>query len=173
MSADRHPERPLREWPLDQLAEQAALHPMQPGVLAALLEEVRHRRGFRAKALEGRLRHMLAACAAASPPAERETQRLRSTLAAAAQEIAALRARVAALEAAQAAPEVAFALADAHRRVHLTPDAPAWLVGEVRRAFRRRYHPDAVADRQRRPRAEEVFKRAEACFAEIERLRDS
>jgi hypothetical protein len=55
--------------------------------------------------------------------------------------------------------------------VHLTPDAPAWLVFEVRRAFRRRYHPHGQADPGRRRRSEEVFKRIEAIFAEIERLR--
>lgn len=171
MSADRHPERPLREWPLEQLAEQATLHPLRSAVLTTLLEEVSHRRGRRAKALEAQLRGMLAACAAMPPPAEGEIRRLRSTLAAAAQEITALRARLAARDAAGSPLEPSEEAEDLHRRVHLTPDAPAWLVAEVRRAFRRRYHPDAVADGQRRPRAEEIFKRAEACFAAIERLR--
>lgn len=168
MTADRHPERPLREWPLDQLAEQAALHPMRAGVLASLLDEVQHRRGSRAKALEARLRRMLAACAAGPRPPDGEARRLRQTLAAAAQEIAMLRARIAAQDMENPPP----GLAEAYRRVHLMPDAPAWLVAEVRRAFRRRYHPDTVADRARRPRAEEVFKRAEVCFETIERLRE-
>ncbi|MBW6396454.1 hypothetical protein KPL78_01285 [Roseomonas sp. HJA6] len=171
MNGDRHPERPLREWPLEQLAEQATLHPLQTAVLTTLLEEASHRRGRRAKALEERLRGMLAACAAMPPPAEGEIRRLRGTLAAAAQEITALRARIAALDAARTPLDPSGEAGDLHRRVHLAPDAPAWLVAEVRRAFRRRYHPDAVADRQRRPRAEEIFKRAEACFDAIERLR--
>ena len=82
----------------------------------------------------------------------------------------ALRARIVALERAAPAPGPAAA-ADPYRRVHLTADAPAWLVAEVRRAFRRRHHPDTAADQQNRRRSEEVFKRAEADFAAIARLR--
>lgn len=164
-----HAERPLREWPLEQLAEQAALHAADAEALTALAMEARHRRGARAKALEARLARMIAACAAAPPTAGGEVERLRTTLAAAAREIVALRARLVALEGAQAgqAPDPA----DPFRRVHLTPDAPAWLVTEVRRAYRRRYHPDAAANQQNRHRSEEVFKRVEAVFAAIERLR--
>lgn len=158
-------ERPLREWPLEQLAEQAALHATDAEALAALALEARHRRGPRAKALEARLAVMIAMCTASPPPAPDQLLRLRRMLAAAAQEIATLRARLAVLEAApgEAGP---------HRRIHLTPDAPAWLVAAVRRAYRRRYHPDAAADQQHRRRSEEVFKRAEAVFEAIERLRE-
>lgn len=164
MTAAPPPERPLREWPLEQLAEQAALHAADAAALAALQLEARHRRGARAKALEARLGRMIAACTPGIGPAPDAVPRLRGALAAAAAEIVRLRARLAALEGAAACP---------YRRVHLAADAPSWLVAEVRRAFRRRYHPDTEADQQRRRRAEEVFKRAEADFAEIERRRGS
>lgn len=157
-------ERPLREWPMEQLVEQAALHAADAAALGALALEVRHRRGLKAKALEVRLAAMIATCAAVAPPVLDPVPRLRSMLAAAAQEITALRARLAVLEAAAGEP-------GPHRRIHLTPDAPAWLVTAVRRAYRRRYHPDTAADQQHRRRAEEVFKRAEAVFEAIERLR--
>lgn len=158
-------ERPLREWPLEQLGEQASLHATDPTALEALANEARHRRGARAKALEARLARMIASCPAAPVPAPEADQqaRLRAMLGAAAREIATLRARLAAIEpAVEPGP---------HRRVHLTPDAPAWLIAEVRRAYRRRYHPDTAADQQHRRRSEEVFKRAEAVFAEIEQAR--
>ena len=172
MKPTLHAERPLREWPLEQLAEQAALHAADAEALAALALEARHRRGARAKALEARLTRMIAACAAAPPPGQGgEVERLRATLAAAAREIVALRARLVALEGMLGQQDAAPDPADQFRRVHLTPDAPAWLVAEVRRAYRRRYHPDAAANQQNRHRSEEVFKRAEAVFAAIERLR--
>ena len=156
-------ERPLREWPLEQLAEQAALHATDAEALAALALEARHRRGPRVKALETRLAAMIASCAASPPPASDQVLRLRGMLAAAAREITTLRARLAVLE---AAPDET----GPHRRIHLTPDAPAWLVAAVRRAYRRRYHPDTAASPQHRRRSEEVFKRAEAVFEAIERL---
>lgn len=170
MTAAQHPERPLREWPLEQLAEQATLHATDAEALSALALEARHRRGARAKALEARLARMIAECAGTVGPQQDQVARLRMTLAAAAREIAALRARLALLEQMQGAPLAPDAIS-ASRRVHLYPDAPAWLVAEVRRAYRRRYHPDAAADQLHRRRAEEVFKRAEADFEEIERLR--
>lgn len=170
MSAAQQPERPLREWPLEQLAEQATLHATDAEALSALALEARHRRGARAKALEARLARMIADCAAAPGPAQDQAARLRAMLAAAAQEITALRARLAALEQPAGSPPESAA-SSAFRRVHLNPDAPAWLVAEVRRAFRRRYHPDTAADQQHRRRSEEVFKRAEADFEEIDRLR--
>jgi hypothetical protein len=166
----QQPERPLREWPLEQLAEQAALHATDAQALSALVLEARHRRGARAKTLEARLKGMIAACGSAAVPQQGQAARLRMTLAAAAREIAALRARVALLEQARGSPPEPDA-ASAFRRVHLHPDAPAWLVAEVRRAFRRRYHPDTAADQQHRRRSEEVFKRAEVDFDAIERLR--
>jgi hypothetical protein len=156
------PERPFREWPLEQLAEQAMLHPADAGLLGALAAEAGCRPGARAKAVAARIGGLIVEISARSRRAEEA--RLRGTLAAAAEEIARLRQRLAARDAAGTDP-------GPYRRVHLTPDAPAWLVAEVRRAFRRRYHPDGQADPGRRRRSEEVFKRIEAVFAEIERLR--
>lgn len=166
-------DRPFREWPLEQLAEQARLHPSDRLVLAGLAAEAARRPGARAKALAARLTDMLDAAPYA--PRNAGPAELREMLAAAAEEIARLRACLA--QVATAAPGSVRPRGEAvgepgpHRRVYLTPNAPAWLVAEVRRAFRRRYHPDGHADPARRRRAEEVFKRAEAVFAEIERLR--
>lgn len=153
-------DRPFREWPLEQLVEQALLHPTDRAVLAGLAAEAGRRPGPRAKAAQARITGMLAGTP--PPPLAADTAALRGLLAAAALEIARLRARLAGGGSEAPGP---------HRRVHLTPDAPAWLVAEVRRAFRRRYHPDRQADAGRRRRSEEVFKRAEAVFEEIERLR--
>ena len=170
MTAAQQPERPLREWPLEQLAEQATLHAADAEALSALATETQHRRGARAKALEARLARMIANCAGATPPPQDHATRLRMMLAAAAREIGVLRARVAALEQMRGAlPEEEAS--GPFRRVHLTADAPAWLLAEVRRVYRRRYHPDTAADQQHRRRSEEVFKRIEADFEEIERLR--
>jgi hypothetical protein len=159
-------DRPFREWPLEQIAEQALLHPTDHAVLVRLAEEAGRRPGARAKAVQARVARMVEAAAAA--PRSAGGAELRAMLAAAAREIAALRAR---LEAAPAAGGAALGEPGPHRRVYLTANAPAWLVAEVRRAFRRRYHPDGHDEPARRRRAEEVFKRAEAVFAEIERMR--
>lgn len=157
-------ERPFREWPLEQLAEQALLHRADRRVLAGLAAEVVRRPGARAKALLARIGAM---AAGEDAPPRVGAAELREMLAAAAREISRLRGRLAA---AGDTPAVrAQGEPGPHRRVYLTPNAPAWLVAEVRRAFRRRYHPDMHADPVRRRRAEEVFKRAEAVFAEIER----
>lgn len=161
-------ERPFREWPLEQIAEQALLHPGDRAVLAGLAEEAGRRPGARAKALEARILRMREAAEGA--PRSAGKAELRDMLAAAAREIAMLRARLDALAAARA-DHAPAAEPGPHRRVYLTPDAPTWLVAEVRRAFRRRYHPDGQAEPGRRQRAEEVFKRAEAVFSEIERMR--
>ncbi len=169
VTTDLPADRPLREWPLEQLAEQATLHASDASALAALMQEVRHRRGAPAKALEARIARMIAdGTAAAAAPVD-PTVRLRATLAAAGREIAVLRARLAALDPAGVASDRDAA----YRRLYLTPDAPAWLLTEIRRAYRRRYHPDTAADQQQRRRSEEVFKRAEADFAAIEKLRGS
>ena len=159
------PDRPFREWPLEQLAEQAMLHPHDRQVLGGLAEEAARRPGARAKALCARITRMIDGAPYAARSANEAG--LREMLAAAAGEIARLRARLAALEAASR-PGDAVGEAGPHRRVYLTPNAPAWLVAEVRRAFRRRYHPDGHDEPGRRRRAEEVFKRAEEVFAEIE-----
>jgi hypothetical protein len=160
-------DRLFREWPLEQLAEQAILHASNQAVLAGLAAEVAHRPGTRARALHARLQRLHEeACTA---PRGKAVTELRELLAAAASEIARLRHAVAVAEArlatAQDGPPGELG---PHRRVYLTPDAPAWLVAEVRRAFRRRYHPDSHGNANRRGRAEEVFKRAEAVFSEIE-----
>jgi hypothetical protein len=158
-------ERPFREWPIEQLAEQALLHAREHAVLKGLAEEAGRRPGARAKALHARILRMIDREPGPAPgagPAE-----LREMLAAAAEEISRLRGLLSAAEAGGAGGQ-AVGEPGPHRRVYLTPNAPAWLVAEVRRAFRRRYHPDGHADPSRRRRAEEVFKRAEAVFAEIE-----
>lgn len=161
-------ERPFREWPLEQIAEQALLHPGDRVILAGLADEAARRPGARAKALEARILRMLDA--AEGPPRGAGHAELRDMLAAAAREIAMLRARLDAAAGARADHATAGEPGP-HRRVYLTPNAPSWLVAEVRRAFRRRYHPDGHDEPGRRQRAEEVFKRAEAVFAEIERTR--
>jgi len=171
--AEIETERPFREWPLEQLLEQAELHAADRPVLARLAAEAARRPGARAKVVAARIQAMLDAAPYA--PRHASAAELRALLAAAAAEIARLRACLARAEAGRAAPRrrpgEAVGEPGPHRRVYLTPNAPAWLVAEVRRAFRRRYHPDAYADPARRRRAEEVFKRAEAVFAEIERMR--
>lgn len=161
-------DRPFREWPIEQLAEQALLHPRDRAVLEELAAEAGRRPGARAKALHARILRMVEGSHRPAPgagPAE-----LREMLAAAAEEIARLRDRLDAVRAGAAGGQ-AVGEPGPHRRVYLTPNAPAWLVAEVRRAFRRRYHPDGHADPSRRRRAEEVFKRAEAVFDEIEKAR--
>lgn len=172
-------ERPFREWPIEQLAEQALLHAADRRVLEALAKEAALRPGVRAKALHARIARMVDGMAV--PPRGASVSELRDMLATAAREIDRLRARLKDAEQAQGDPRRPAsepghgdAVGDPgpHRRVYLTPNAPAWLVAEVRRAFRRRYHPDAHDDAGRRRRAEEVFKRAEAVFEEIERLRE-
>lgn len=171
-------ERPFREWPIEQLAEQALLHAGDRRVLEGLAKEAALRPGVRAKALHARIARMVDGIAV--PPRGASVSELRDMLATAAREIDRLRARLKEADHAQAdqrQPAAASSQGDAvgdpgpHRRVYLTPNAPAWLVAEVRRAFRRRYHPDAQTEPGRRGRAEEVFKRAEAVFEEIERLR--
>jgi hypothetical protein len=160
-------DRPFREWPLEQLAEQAILHASNQAVLAGLAVEVAHRPGTRARALHARLLRLQEEAVAA--PRGQAVAELRELLAGAAAEIARLRGALAVAEARLAeAQDGAPGELGPHRRVYLTPDAPAWLVTEVRRAFRRRYHPDSQGNANRRGRAEEVFKRAEAVFAEIE-----
>jgi hypothetical protein len=172
-------ERPFREWPIEQLAEQALLHAGDRRVLEGLAREVALRPGVRAKALHARIARMVDGIAV--PPRGAGVAELREMLATAAREIDRLRARLKDAEQALADPRRASGTSAAgeaigeagpHRRVYLTPNAPAWLVAEVRRAFRRRYHPDVQVEPARRSRAEEVFKRAEAVFEEIERLHD-
>ena len=49
-----------------------------------------------------------------------------------------------------------------YARLGLTPEAPRWLVIEVRRAYRRRHHPDRFTGAERLA--------AERQFQELERL---
>ena len=57
-----------------------------------------------------------------------------------------------------------------HRRVGLHPDAPAWVVAAVRRAYRAKLHPDAHPA-SRKTEAERRFKEVEAIFDQIAKLR--
>jgi hypothetical protein len=56
------------------------------------------------------------------------------------------------------------------RRVGLDDGAPEWVVVAVRRAYRKRLHPDAHPD-DRKPEAERHFKKAGEVFDDIWRLR--
>jgi multidrug resistance efflux pump len=56
------------------------------------------------------------------------------------------------------------------RRVGLDECAPEWLVMAVRRAYRKRLHPDAHPEGQK-AEAERRFKEAEGVFDEIWKLR--
>ncbi len=56
------------------------------------------------------------------------------------------------------------------RRVGLDEGAPEWLVVAVRRAYRKRLHPDAHPE-GRKPEAERRFKEAEQIFDEIWRVK--
>ena len=51
-------DRPFREWPLEQLAEQAMLHRVDAQVPAGLAAEAARRPGVRAKALHARIRQL-------------------------------------------------------------------------------------------------------------------
>lgn len=53
------------------------------------------------------------------------------------------------------------------RRVYLTETAPPWLVDQVRRAFRLRFHPDRFTEPELKARAEATFKDAEEVFRQI------
>ena len=93
---------------------------------------------------------------------------MRRYLAIAAEEIAVLRKRLQDAEADLKQLKETPADGSPHARVYLTPNAPLWLIVEVRRAFRRRYHPDKQADPVKRQNAEETFKRAEEVFENLQ-----
>jgi hypothetical protein len=57
-----------------------------------------------------------------------------------------------------------------YRRVGLDESAPEWVVVAIRRAYRKRLHPDAHPE-SRKPEAERRFKEAEQVFDEIWNLR--
>ncbi|MBR0642595.1 hypothetical protein [Plastoroseomonas hellenica] len=155
--------RPHFDWPLEQLAEHAAQHAANRLVLDRIQEELSHRPGHRARRLESSVEHRIALLDGTAREEE-----MRGTLAAAAITIEHLRRRLAEAEyRAEEAERLAPQGASPHHRVFLTADAPLWLISEVRRAFRRRYHPDKQVDPEARRRAEVAFKRAEAVFASL------
>lgn len=156
-------ERPHFDWPLEQLAEHAAQHAGNRAVLDRIQEELSHRPGQRARRLESSVEHRIALLDGTA-----REEAMRGTLAAAAATIEHLRRRLAEAEyRAEEAERRAPHGASLHHRVFLTADAPLWLINEVRRAFRRRYHPDKQADPETRRRAEAAFKRAEEVFTAL------
>jgi len=56
-------------------------------------------------------------------------------------------------------------------KVYLTPTAPRWLILDVQRAFRIRYHPDKHEGSDKRSQAEKVFQNAEQIFRKILELK--
>jgi hypothetical protein len=158
--------RPHFDWHLDQLAEHAAQHAANRMVLARIQDELSHRPGQRARRLESAVEHRIALLDGTAREEE-----MRGTLAAAATTIEHLRRRLAEVEyRAEEAERLAPQGASPHHRVFLTADAPLWLVAEVRRAFRRRYHPDRHPEPEARRRAEVAFKRAEEVFESLPAL---
>lgn len=150
------PDRPFREWPLDQLAAHARMHAAHREVVARIRHELACRPGRAARRLEA----MLAAGLAAEPGGSALLAELRARLAAAEAEVASLRTRIAALDGrGDEAGEV-------HAALGLAPEAPRWLLIEARRAWRRRHHPDLFAG-PAREEAEQRFKDIEAKFARI------
>ena len=143
-------DRPFLEWPLEQLADHAQRHAPHPEILEPVLRELARRPGRAARDLARRIEAWRVAPKAAGPaPLLEEARR----------EIARLKARLAALEGGGSHPT-------AHASLHLTPDAPRWLVLAVRHAYRRRFHPDAASPAEREA-AEARFKEAERAFARI------
>lgn len=78
-------------------------------------------------------------------------------------------ARQAQLEAEVASLRIkASATADPlYARVYLTGNAPRWLVLDVQRAFRVKYHPDKYTGSDHRSAAERTFQEAEHVFSKI------
>ena len=161
-------DRLFREWPLDQLAEHAAQHKSDRVLLSQLLIETERRPGARAKLMARRIENYLANILTKLPGRGAPPEEMRRYLAIAAEEIAVLRKRVADAEAELKKLKETPADGSAHARVYLTPNAPLWLIVEVRRAFRRRYHPDKQTDPAKRQNAEEIFKRAEEVFENLQ-----
>ncbi len=86
---------------------------------------------------------------------EREVRRLRQHKQALEEEVGRLRARP---------PPRPGAI---HGRVHLTPDAPRWLISDVRKSFRLRYHPDKQEDAEEKLRVQRIFQEAEQVFSKL------
>jgi hypothetical protein len=161
-------DRPFREWPLDQLAEHAAQHKGDRVLLSQLLTETERRPGARAKLIARRIEDYLTHALTKMPGRGASSEEIRRYLAIAGEEIALLRKRLADAEAELKQFKETPADATPHARVYLAPNAPLWLIVEVRRAFRRRYHPDKQTDPVKRQNAEEIFKRAEEVFDNLQ-----
>ena len=161
-------DRPFREWPLEQLAEYAAQHKGDRVLLSQLLIETERRPGARAKLMARRIENYLANVLTKLPGRGAPPEEMRRYLAIAAEEIAVLRKRLQDAEADLKQLKETPADGSPHARVYLTPNAPLWLIVEVRRAFRRRYHPDKQTDPVKRQNAEETFKRAEEVFENLQ-----
>ncbi|MCA3273088.1 MAG: hypothetical protein ING09_00150 [Roseomonas sp.] len=152
---------------MDQLAEYAAQHKGDRVLLSQLLIETERRPGARAKLMARRIENALANILTKVPGRGAPPEEMRRYLAIAAEEIAVLRKRLQDAETELKKFKETPTDGSAHARVYLTPNAPLWLIVEVRRAFRRRYHPDRQTDPAKRQNAEEIFKRAEEVFENL------
>jgi hypothetical protein len=181
------PERPYfgrSSQDLEALAEQ------HWNTLAELMQihgELIHRKTPRAHRLEQRVTQRLLELAptaartgpAAGPSAE-EFETLRRQLAETAKRAVAaeqkVRALTAELERAHTRTQQTHSggrLEALSRLVGLAPDCPEFILRAAQRAYRRAYHPDALAERPETERraAEAQFKQFEQVFEELQRLR--
>lgn len=153
---------------MDQLAEHAAQHKGDRVLLSQLLIETERRPGARAKLIARRIENALANVLTKLPGRGAPPEEMRRYLAIAAEEIAVLRKRLQDAETELKQFKDTPADGSPHARVYLAPNAPLWLIVEVRRAFRRRYHPDKQTDPVLRQNAEGIFKRAEEVFESLQ-----
>ncbi|HYF06330.1 MAG TPA: hypothetical protein VD970_01820 [Acetobacteraceae bacterium] len=151
---------------MQRLAAHAEAHADDAAVLRAIEAEARRRATPEGMAVAERVRELLQEQGAgqkALAPADLE-ERLRAANLA----LQELRTRLAETERQLSEARVARSKsADAYGRVYLQPDAPAWLVAAVRRAFRAHHHPDRFVDAQQKADAERRFKEAESVFARL------
>ncbi len=171
----------IANWPSARLIELAESHSDDTDLLEFIRSELGRRDAEVAHEASRRIsemlrRHRQGGRQQGSAPAGDEQQD-----AAAAVRIAALEARLQhaeqrAREAEQRAAAAERALAAESlpprglpllRRVHLAETAPPWLVDQVRRAFRLRFHPDRFTEPELKARAEDTFKDAEEVFRQI------
>ncbi|MBM3587339.1 MAG: J domain-containing protein [Alphaproteobacteria bacterium] len=153
---------------MDQLAEHAAQHKGDRVLLSQLLIETERRPGARAKLIARRIEHALATILTKLPGRGAPPEEMRRYLAIAAGETAILRNRLQDAEAELKQLKETPADGSAHARIYLAPNRPLWLIVEVRRAFRRRYHPDKQTDPAKRHNAKELFKCAEEVFETLQ-----